>query len=708
MQDSRTVYMPGRSLIGRLPAFLKNPAWAVLPSLLLALGIGISTEFYAHEQRLRRLSEHRLDALRIAGAIRSLLESELNSTVFLTNGLESYIIARRGKISVPEIDAMLKQLYGRGRHFRNIGIAPGNRLTYMVPLKGNEQAIGLYYPDHPHQWPAVQQAIKMRQPSLAGPVKLVQGGEGLIYRIPVFIGSNYWGMISTVVDLNRLLKAMDPLTDKYNGQIALRGKDGSGEKGDVFWGDAAIFAEDVPVMTVTIPGGTWQMAIKPFAFKDPMQLAIRFLGWGTALLLAAMSAALLLSLRRKHLLMLTIAEQNHALQEKTEIAEQARAAADTANQAKSEFLANMSHEIRTPMNGVLGMAELLAFTSLTPQQEEYLSCIKSSGDNLLTLINDILDLSKIAAGRIELEFADFSIRKAVDDVVNTQVSAIHKKGLQLRRELEKNLPEVVQGDQLRFKQIFLNVLSNAVKFTEQGTISISLGFVKQDQNQAVIRLRVRDTGIGITAEAMQKIFAPFTQADGSTTRRFGGTGLGLTISRQLAELMGGCITVESQPGKGSSFHIDLPFGYSSASAALSPSEARSTHHTVWTGPPLTILVAEDNDMNLQYISGLLKKLGLGLVTATNGREALECWQQGGVDLMLMDIQMPFMGGEEALQQVRQLESGAGRHTLVIALTAYALRGDQERLLAAGFDGYLSKPVSMKGLVAELERVLSTV
>ena len=383
----------------------------------------------------------------------------------------------------------------------------------------------------------------------------------------------------------------------------------------------------------------------------------------------------------------------------------ARETAEAANRSKSEFLANMSHEIRTPLNGVIGNAQLLEMSEPTAEQKEYLSAIMLSGSNLLSLINDILDLSKIEAEKVVLEQADFSLRGCFNDIVRTQRSRLANKRLSLKLDIPNEVPDALIGDELRVKQIMLNLLGNAIKFTNEGSITLSAAIKERDSSNALIELAVTDTGIGIPKDVADDIFKPFVQADSSTTRQYGGSGLGLTICRRLAELMGGSIAVESTEGVGSTFSVLLPFPVVHQVAHEQGAPAVEATMALWTGPAMKVLLAEDNEINQQFGMALLKKMGHSVTLAENGMDALAALEKDQFDLVLMDIQMPVMDGEQALAVLRERERTIDAHLPVIAATAYALKGDEEKFLADGFDGYVSKPLEVKKLVTEMKRVL---
>jgi signal transduction histidine kinase/CheY-like chemotaxis protein/HPt (histidine-containing phosphotransfer) domain-containing protein len=381
----------------------------------------------------------------------------------------------------------------------------------------------------------------------------------------------------------------------------------------------------------------------------------------------------------------------------------AKAAAEAANRAKSEFLANISHELRTPMNAILNMVDLALPKQGDPTAADFLRTAKESADLLLALLNDLLDTAKIESGKLEIESAPFNLRRVIGQAEGILSVRASIKGISFSCRISPEIPEILVGDQVRLRQVILNLSGNAIKFTEQGQVDVTIHLESQDLNGACLRFEIRDTGIGIKPEDLERIFHPFAQADLSTARRYGGTGLGLTISSSLIGLMGGRIWAESEPGKGSTFHftVCLPVGQKSAD------ELTASETALEAASKLKILLVEDHLPSQKLATYILEERGHMVEVAGSGQHALTLTQGKRYDVILMDVQMPDMGGIEATAAIRARE-GNHRRVPIIAMTAYAMQSDRERCLAAGMDGYLAKPIEKNQLIATVERLAGSV
>lgn len=667
-----------------------------LPALLVFVAVCFAGMYALDVSKREHQAMERLHVSQELAQIRVQLESVVLSSASRIEGLLA-MIKLSPDLSHADYDTFASQLINDYPLIQNIAAAPDLTVKYMYPYKGNEAIVGMNYMQIPTQAAAAIEAKTARALVLAGPVNLLQGGVAFIARFPVFIQDNgdehFWGLVSSVMPVDLLYeKAGLNATDL---QLAIRGQNASGERGAIFYGDPVVFEQQPVLATVNLPWGSWQLAATPLlgwpeASPHQSQLILLFMMLALLLVVPSLYISGLLIQRRKNQQALV-----EALQQ-----------AERASHAKSDFLANMSHEIRTPMNGVLGLTDLAKQETDPDKRQHLLDKAHQSARLLLGILDDILDFSKIEAGKLSLDPQPFNVRDLLRPLIDLYGPMAQKKGLKLKFDIQVGAQETLISDAFRIRQVLGNLLSNAIKFTSQGEITLSVKLKHPSANQVFkpdwvcLGFSVQDTGIGLSLAQQQRLFQPFTQADESITRQYGGSGLGLVISQRLVNVLGGeGLLVSSELNQGALFSFSLPCERSDSVVDTHQGVNKRLDYLGFTG---RILLVEDNEINQLVAKNQLEKYGLEVVLAHNGKQALELARQYRFDLIFMDIQMPVMDGYQATRQIRQFNSSIP----IIALTAAAMVEDRQKALAVGMNDHLAKPLNKQALIAILAHYLS--
>lgn len=680
----------------------------VVTGLSVALAVYLVVLDVDRSKNLQHLENVQNSTLDQLATLRARTEIAINTRVHLMRGLRAHVSTN------PDIDsmefaslasAMMKECDG----VRSFSLLKDNIINDVFPREGNEGAIGLDLMKHPTQGVAARHAMRTGQPWLDGPVKLVQGGNAFINRAPVYVlddldhpqAGQYWGMVSILFNAEELFSELDRIQPR-GLRFAIRDRDNLTNSTKYIFGTSSIEELDPLDLEISLPVGAWHLLGVPetgWPDRAPSSSSLRLIG-GMVAVLAGSMVYLLLRSNRELL--------------------QARHSAEAASIAKSAFLANMSHEIRTPMTAILGYVEVLrndAEIANSPQERlKALNTIQKNGEHLTTVINDILDLSKIEAGKMTVERVPCSPALLLEDVETLMRPRAESKNLTFQVESEGLVPTSIFSDPTRIRQVLVNLIGNSIKFTRSGQVNVHMRFVSSPTPQ--IEFDVLDTGIGMTPAEQQFLFRPFSQANETTTRQFGGTGLGLSVCKRLSEMLGGDIIVlKSEPGAGTTFRFWIGLGpdqYSSdlrlgRQASLANQQTtRCPSPTAVTLPPgCRILLAEDGIDNQRLISFVLKKAGAEVTVVENGSLAVEsaiqaCQAATPFDLILMDMQMPVMDGYEATASLRS----QGYDRPIVALTAHSMTSDRQKCLEAGCSEFLSKPIERPLLIQTAAQQIS--
>ncbi|MCB1173566.1 MAG: response regulator [Leptospiraceae bacterium] len=669
-----------------MKTFWKQPAWLAAGVLLFSLSIG---EYTHSLYQSNELQKQNTDVVLDAARLRSRIEAILNANLYLTDGLAAYIIAYQGRVNPQYASRMLQMIYQKGTCIRNVGLAPDNRIALIYPRQGNEAAIGLEYKKIPAQWQDVKRAILTRKPVIAGPIKMVQGGWGLIKRIPVFLDNGrYWGLISIVVDIDQLMGAIEESEDQDRIQYAMR------IGGRIIKGQGSLFNQQHYDATAVLAGYEIEIAVVP-AQKSVLQqhydTILRLLLWLLAVLVTALTYFQLHNNAKEH-------QINQQLRREKQKAE-------SANQAKGRFLANMSHEIRTPLNAIAGYSDLLDQTNLNSNQKELINSIQTAGRVLTDTISDVLDFASIENEVLRLNLQAISLTQLVKDIEIVTSPAARQKNLQITYNLDLGLQSLeIQTDESLLKQILINLISNAIKFTKQGEVRLDITSLQQTGNQVRLQFTVSDTGPGIDMAHTDKVFTPFFQIQDAANREHEGSGLGLAICQRFTQALGGNLELESQVGQGSRFSFSLQFACNQIQEQ--PAKAKEPTNSADALQNVQILLIEDNHVNRMLARRMLEKSGAVIIEAEHGIQALNWLEQpdSACDLILMDVHMPEMDGITATQKIR----ANPRWTAVpiLALTANVSTDTVAACLAAGMNGFISKPVRWQVMIKRIVDLLT--